>query len=195
MRAVAALALVAATLAVPTASLAAPTRIVETTPFTAAGALRSGLIVEDRFDGDCYAGSSRVAAGYTCSAEHYVFDPCWKDPGAARFICQYAPWRRRVSRIDVDTVPDPPEEETSNSGWAPWGIRLASGRRCVSLRGAVDRFDGHYLSYRCGGTLHLVDMVDRSHARWRIRTARYHRATGYTLGRWRVIATGYFGRP
>ena len=65
----------------------------------------------------------------------------------------------------------------------------------MSLRGAVDRFDGHYLSYTCGGTLSLVDGERRGGGAWRIRTARYHRATGYTLGPWRAIASAYFGRP
>jgi hypothetical protein len=184
-------------LAFPAAALAAPpTRIVRTSPFTADGALRSGLVVKDRFDGDCDAGSSRVGGVYTCSGGHVVADPCWKDPRAdpARFICQYAPWQRQVSEFDVDTVPDPPEEGGDTRG-SPWGIRLASGRRCVSLRGAVDRFDGHYLSYTCGGTLSLIDGEHRGGGAWRIRTARYHRATGYSIGPWRVIATVYFGRP
>jgi hypothetical protein len=190
-------AVLALVLAFPGAALAAPpTRIVRTSPFTADGALRSRLIVKDRFDGDCYAGSSRVGGVYTCSGEHFVADPCWKDPRAdpPRFICQYAPWQRRVAQIDVDTVPAPPDED-GDTRWSPWGIRLASGRRCVSLRGAVDRFDGHYLSYTCGGTLSLVDSVHRGSGRWRIRTAHYHRASGYTLGPWRVIATADFGRP
>jgi hypothetical protein len=178
-----------------TLALAAPTQLAASNPFAADGAIKHGLAVDGRYHGQCYAGSSLVDGVYTCSGAHFVADPCWRDPLAKatpRFVCRYAPWGRKVSVVTVHEAPPAPKE--SSGGHGTWGVRLATGRHCVAVRGAADMAFGRPVRFHCRGTLRLVGEVDRREPRWRIRTVHYHRAGGYARGPWLRIAVSYYGR-
>jgi hypothetical protein len=144
---------------------------------------------------------------YRCSSGNWLLDPCWRDSSATRpaVICMGKPWAHAVLRLLLKTNLSPTSGRT-NLKAEPWGIRTASGARCLVFEGAHDSVQGprgrlFVVDYNCGSgskmpQLALLRGIDRSGATWRIRAVLYTGKRGhpYTWRGWVAVRTAWFGR-
>ena len=59
-------------------------------------------------------------------------------------LCLSSPYSRRAVRL---RLAEPPSEPALRGGFAPWGMTLLSGKRCVLIGGATAVIRGRRLNY------------------------------------------------
>jgi hypothetical protein len=183
------------------------TQIVETAPVSSSYLPRPGLQIQNRGVAEsCGAGSDSVGNAYRCFSGHTVYDPCWtdnSDPLTPAVLCQGRPWEKRVYRLTLAQGGLQPfyEPPVKTGSFEPWGIELATGERCVAFQGAHDSFDrGHrVVDYGCVNKAGKADRrvllrgIDRTHRRWRIKTATYNlKRNKYRVGPKVGIVTAWY---
>jgi hypothetical protein len=146
------------------------------TPFAADGSLRAGLHARPAFGGTCSTGSFVVAGPgvFRCVQESFIYDPCYLDTAAGNavrsvVVCLETPWSPNVLRLRITGPLDP--RYGAGVDDPPWALRLASGRRCVLVRGAAPVADERRMNYTCGQQRYLFGRPDRTQSTWRIAQA------------------------
>lgn len=168
-----AMAAVVSTGCVGVAPAKAATTISEYSPFNARAELRGGLRASPAFGGACTTGSFLVPSdvAYRCFVGVAIRDPCYLDEKRSNssrsvVVCADNPWATDVVRLRI-------AGKLSNAhgvgpGEAPWGLRLASGRRCVRITGVTARVAGRRITYECSGHRWLLGTPNRGRATWSI---------------------------
>ena len=172
------------------AAAAAGTRILKVSPTTAEGVLAPAYAIgQSVARAHCEAGSDVLAGVYRCFAGNEVLDPCWAESGAApAVLCLPAPWSHEVIRLALQA----PLETSPPGPLEVWGVRLASGQRCLAAQGAHGLISARVVDYECPDRLVLVGQPDRGHAEWRIREAHVTHGGG-RLGSVVGITTAWYG--
>ena len=145
--------------------------------------------------GQCTPGSMAIRAAYRCTSDNLVLDPCWpgrNDAGFIRFYCWLNPWAKAVFQVSPDTFQVLPRDARADRR-TPWGIRLATGQRCVKIQGAGDAFEGRALRWTCSQRLFLRDDLSKARPTWRVTLVR-RTANGYSRVGRRAVAVAFFGR-
>lgn len=112
---------------------------------------------------------SQIGPADRCFADHVVYDPCWRSyrNGGGRYTgdyCLAVPWQHRV----IHLIGEPPHDLPAPGGSTLWGLRLASGARCVFFTGAAGLYRGYRLNYACGQHRWLAGHPDRTQPTWAI---------------------------
>ena len=108
---------------------------------------------------------------FRCVRESFIYDPCYPDTAAGNaarsvVVCVETPWSPNVLRLRATGPLDPRYGASVDD--PPWALRLASGRRCVLVRGAAPIADGRRMNYTCGRRRYLFGRPDRTRTTWRI---------------------------
>lgn len=104
--------------------------------------------------GTCWTTSIAVprAGAYRCLAGNTILDPCFVPKAASarsRIVACYAdPWSAPMYMTLTAALPKVDGALPPNH---PWGLRLASGARCVAVTGTVQVVGNVALTYACGG--------------------------------------------
>jgi hypothetical protein len=149
--------------------LTKPTEVVVVKPFGPLGLLHAYRVTAN-VRGTCLGGSladQRRRDAWRCIAGNEILDPCFKSPSITHgfLACFEAPWSKRVVGLHL-TKPLPAHGPTR--GGFPWGIQLASGKRCTFETGASGVVDGKRINYGCIGGGVLVGTVHRSSPAWTV---------------------------
>jgi hypothetical protein len=149
--------------------LTEPTQVVVIKPFGPLGLLNQYRVTQN-VRGTCFSGSladQRRRDAWRCMAGNEILDPCFASPSVPHgfLACFQAPWSKRVIGFRL-TEPLPARGPTR--GGLPWGIQLASGKRCTFETGATGAVDGKRINYGCVGGGLLIGTVDRSTRTWTI---------------------------
>lgn len=159
------------------APAAAVTRVSEYSPFNAGGDLRAGLQAVPAFGGSCRTGSflARADDAYRCFSGIVIRDPCFLDEkqgssSRSVVVCVESPWSTNVVRLRVTGAFS--GARGVGPGEAPWGVRLASGRRCVRIAGVTARVMGRQITYACSGHRWLLGAPNRVRPTWTIQQIR-----------------------
>jgi hypothetical protein len=158
-------------------SAAARTRVVEYTPFTTDGQVKSRLTTISRA-GTCRL-DSRLALrddAWRCRTGRVTRDPCFDNPVVEdQVVCVKAPWSRRVVLIDT---PLDDGARTYPRGSRPWALTVGR-RRCLFTPRSRRRVHGRRLSYRCGRRGPFVfGLPNRRRPTWRVLIARTRSGEG-----------------
>lgn len=149
--------------------LGKPTKVVVVQPFGPLGLLNAYRVTAN-VRGYCEGASladQRRRNAYRCFAGNAVLDPCFVSPHVEHgfLACFEAPWSTRVVGLHL-TRPLPPHGRIT--GRAPWGIQLASGKRCTFETGATGAVQGKRINYGCVGGGVLIGVPQRSGRTWTI---------------------------
>ena len=115
--------------------------------------------------------------------------------------CLLRPWSHAVVRLTVDDFRNTGFSRTTHHGPVPWGIEIASGKRCYIVRSGGDEVQGRRLNYYCGNSLKFayVGNVDKSSLLWRIRRYKvigdYSTRHRYKRDGWVNISRAWYGLP
>jgi len=139
------------------------------------GALRPGVEVIGRLEGECFAASladqSRDDA-WRCMSHNRILDPCFEGFQGAQAVvaCPESPWTSRVTLLVPTKAPARDAANQANiGGGLPWALELSGGARCVFLTGATAVVAGMRINYGCVGTPHaVVGDVNRLLPQWRV---------------------------
>jgi hypothetical protein len=191
----------------PPARRLTATRVVQVSPVDAGFRSSPKLRVLDGGSADsCGAGSDSVGNAYRCFAGHGVYDPCWyasPDGAAPSVVCQSTPWDSTVTRFSLPQGGVGPflSAGPSIDDMQPWGVKLATGERCVAAQGAHDSFGRRVVDYFCGDVRSrsprvLLRGIDRSHKVWSVASAFYDAAKGrYARGATVRVETAWYAVP
>jgi hypothetical protein len=162
----------------PTSTSSSPppaTQVVTVRPLDEHGQIQPSIHVTDEATGgNCLADASEQVNGAArCFTDDYVADPCWAVPpsGSTTVVCLSLPWSADATRITGVTGAETAGHPSPGSEWAPWGIELATGERCIKLTGAHSLVGEVVVDYQCTDDLSLLRTLDRSRPAWTIRTA------------------------
>jgi hypothetical protein len=143
-------------------------------PFGPGRVLQPGVVVAERLEGRCFAGSAATEArpdAWRCMAGNRILDPCFEGivDGRTALACARSPWDAAV----VVLTPTEALPETRRSGplvdGRPWAVQLGDGSRCTLLTGATTAIAGLRVNYGCeGGRVAAIGDLDRREGRWRI---------------------------
>ncbi len=145
------------------------TKVVVVKPFGPLGLLDQYRVTAN-VRGSCFSGSladQRRRNAFRCMAGNEILDPCFASPRVEHgfLACFEAPWSTRVVGLHL-TKPLPRHGPITSR--APWGIQLASGKRCTFETGATGAVQGERINYGCVGGGVLVGTPSRSGRTWTI---------------------------
>jgi hypothetical protein len=158
----------------PVAGAATPTTVRQLTPLDSSGAVSAAFTVTAHFTGaTCISGSPTTGSTYECTtpaSSWGVYEACWVTAQTGYVVCLTAPWARTLTRLQVTGGFDDTSGLTRPA--RPWGVRLATGQRCLLDLDATSTTKGHANTYFCTKKTVLVGAVDRSHKVWRAQAYR-----------------------
>lgn len=165
---------VATILLVP-ARAATRTQTVIYMPWTS-NALRHGFGIAARSKGVCSAHSRATTRpdAWQCSAGTDVYDPCFVGIAHTDEVaCAETPFSLSIVLVHLGK----PLGRSSKAftRWLerkgpPWGLRLASGDKCVYVTGASFLVHGKRLGYACERSGWVVGVPDRAVDLWTVQT-------------------------
>jgi hypothetical protein len=135
----------------------------------------AGLMVTDRVQGECFAGSLASPGrpdAWRCMAGSRILDPCYQGlaAGHVQMACPRAPWSAEATLLTPTA--EPPRGEANRLALEtalPWALELADGSRCTLTTGATWVAAGMRVNYGCeGGGRFVVGEPERSQPRWRV---------------------------
>lgn len=126
--------------------LASPTTLLVTTappgiqaityePFTAQGAIDSGLHVTKVANGACNSSGVAGNSSYRCFSGSNIYDPCFAKPGATSgpVVCPANPSTPDVIQLNAGSLPPPLPGPPQQRAWA---IQLADDQVCIQVNAA-----------------------------------------------------------
>lgn len=175
----------AAAQAAPVGTEAAPTStsLKVFTPYVDGG-LSSGITVDGRRDGTCFASS--VASpqrpdAWRCSSDNAILDPCFIDMRVdeMQLACAQDPFAGDVTLLTLtEALPSSgTRDEPDYRDATPWALDLLNGQHCVSLTGATGSIAGLRIDYGCVGGGVVVGGPDRTSPVWRV----FYQAAGSSV--------------
>jgi hypothetical protein len=116
------------------------------------------------------------ADGIRCGgSDSTIYDPCFYLLHRVRVVCLRAPWSNDAVMIRSVHVHGPPgsmspriANRSRQFNHVPWGLELASGRRCQFIAGATWLLGGRRANYLCEGGGWVIGVPDRSSPLWRV---------------------------
>jgi hypothetical protein len=171
------------------------TKKVYVSPVTSTGAPAPGYrVTANAAHASCEPGSEAVGQAYRCFAANFVYDPCWAEKAAApTVLCAAEPWLHTAARLTVSSPLTAIPALGAVAG-EPWGVQLATGRRCLLVQGAHGDFEGQVIDYACAGGLSLLRGLDRSQAAWTARSV-LDRGGSLSRGPAEHIEIAWYGKP
>jgi hypothetical protein len=155
-------------------SAKSPTDVRTVSPLDTSNRLAPGYRITRRYtDANCEIGSPTVGKAYQCftpQAPQGIFDACWVQADKKFVVCLVRPWQHNVARLHVT-------RGYGDSGGfltvhEPWGVRLASGPRCLVILGPVHSAGGRRITYGCSHKIVLAGHILHHSSTWRARAYR-----------------------